>query len=267
MRYAIVTLSIFSLSLITLAALAVEPQIGQHAYEFEYQQGQRTDVMKYLLFLPQDYGVDKQKQWPLIFFLHGAGERGTNIELVKVHGPPMIAEQRDDWSFIVVSPQCPAGTWWSAKFNTLNELLDEIIATYAVDTNRLYLTGLSMGGYGTWDWAILFPERFAALAPICGGSSYSSLVCEIKDIPTWVFHGGKDTVVPIAESETLVQALEECDSNVRFTIYPDAGHNSWTVTYDNPELYDWFLQQSLGGITNVPLDRPLVTTTWGELKY
>ncbi len=173
-----------------------------------------------------------------MLFLHGAGERGDDLELVKKHGPPKLIEAGQDFPFIVVSPQAPAEQWWSTVF--LDALLQEITATYRVDMDRVYATGLSMGGFGTWDLAMTFPDRFAAIAPICGGGNAYS-VCVIKDLPIWNFHGAKDPVVPLARSQEMVDALQRCSGDVRFTIYPDAGHDAWTETYDNPALYEWLL--------------------------
>ena len=194
---------------------------------------------KYLLYLPQDYGRKEQK-WPLMLFLHGAGERGDNLDLVKKHGPPKLIEQGKHFPFIIVSPQCPAGVWWPEKIDTLVALLDEIAAKYAVDTDRVYLTGLSMGGFGTWSLACRHPERFAAIAPICGGGMWF-LADRLKAVPVWAFHGAKDRVVPLDLSESMVEAVKRMGGDARLTVYPEAQHDSWTVTYNNPELYDWFL--------------------------
>jgi predicted peptidase len=153
---------------------------------------------------------------------------------------PKVVEERDI-PFIVVSPQCPAGEFWSA--DVLSALLDEVISNYGVDTDRIYVTGLSMGGFGTWLLAIAQPQRFAAIAPICGGG-LPEKACLIKDLPVWAFHGAKDELVPIQRTQEMVEALQECGGNVRFTVYPEAGHDSWTQTYDNLELYDWFLQHA-----------------------
>lgn len=193
----------------------------------------------YLLYLPKGYG-EKDRKWPLMLFLHGAGERGDNLELVKVHGPAKRIEQGKDYPFIVVSPQCPSGQWWTEKADVLMALLDEIEAKYAVDPDRIYLTGLSMGGFGTWTLACRHPERFAAIAPICGGGEWF-LADRLKSVPVWAFHGAKDSVVPLALSETMVQAVERAGGRAKLTVYPEANHDSWTVTYDNPELYDWLL--------------------------
>jgi predicted peptidase len=197
----------------------------------------RTASYDYLLFLPQRY--ETQEQWPTILFLHGAGERGSNLEYVKRHGVPRIIEEQPDFPFIAVSPQCPRGQYWSAA--SLSQLVDEAIASYRVDPDRLYLTGISMGGYGTWRLAAAQPQRFAAIAPICGGGNPGE-ACNLKNLPVWAFHGARDTIVPLSESEEMVEAVRACGGNVKFTVYPEAGHDSWTQTYNHPELFDWFLQ-------------------------
>lgn len=123
-------------------------------------------------------------------------------------------------------------------------LLDEVTAAYRADTDRIYVTGLSMGGFGTWSLGIAYPDRFAALAPICGGNNPQQ-VSLLKQVPVWVFHGAKDTVVPLSQSEAMVEALREAGGDVKLTVYPEAGHDSWTETYNNDELYEWLLQHSL----------------------
>jgi len=200
----------------------------------------KTLGCKYLLFLPEGYG-QQQKKWPLMLFLHGAGERGNNLELVKKHGPPKIVQTRRDFPFIVVSPQCPEGDWWTKKTEVLINLLDEIIAQYDVDTERVYLTGLSMGGYGSWALAADYPDRFAAVVPICGGGN-RTMSLMLKDVPIWAFHGAKDSTVPVEESKEIVEAINRRGGNAKLTIYPEANHDSWTQTYDNQEVYDWLLE-------------------------
>lgn len=214
-----------------------KPQVGQHPQAFEATIT-KTVGARYWLYLPAAYGQDKNKRWPMILFLHGAGERGDNLKKVKTHGPPKLVEQRD-FPFVVVSPQCPGGEWWDS--DTLIALVDKTVADYRIDPDRVYLTGLSMGGYGTWQLAFDYPDRFAAIAPICGSAMWL-LAHKIKHIPCWVFHGAKDRVVPLEASEKMVAALKKEGADVKFTVYPDAGHDSWTETYNNPELYDWFLQ-------------------------
>jgi predicted peptidase len=209
----------------------------------------KTLRLPYLLFLPREYHAAPAKRWPLLMFLHGAGERGNDLELVKLHGIARILEERDDFPFITVSPQCPADSWWWRELEVLTGLLDRIEATLAVDTKRIYLTGLSMGGYGTWHLAAMHPRRFAAIAPICGGGlpydGFPERACILKDVPVWAFHGAQDPVVPLEESEKMVDALRACGGDVRFTVYPDAEHDSWTEAYNTPELYTWLLSHPL----------------------
>ncbi len=194
---------------------------------------------RYLLYLPEGYAGDSRK-WPLLLFLHGRGEWGRDLEKVKVHGPPKLIAAGKSFPFIVVSPQSPEGEWWSTEM--LNGLLDEMVRNYRVDEDRIYVTGLSMGGFGTWALAQRYPHRFAAIAPICGGGNPAE-ACAINHLPVWVFHGAKDTVVPLEYSQTMVKALERCGGKVKFTVYPEAGHDAWTETYENPELYEWLLAQ------------------------
>ncbi|NLO32363.1 MAG: prolyl oligopeptidase family serine peptidase [Candidatus Hydrogenedentes bacterium] len=203
-----------------------------------------TVETNYLLFLPENYD-QTQQQWPLLLFLHGAGERGDDLSKVEVHGPPrLIADGKKDFPFIVVSPQCPKDAWWSdgPQIDALDALLSHLIKTYRIDENRIYATGLSMGGFGTWRLACEYPDRFAAIVPICGsGEPYRAH--KIRHLPVWVFHGAKDDVIPIQSSQMMVDALKKAEGNVEFTIYPEAGHDAWTETYNNAALYEWLLQQ------------------------
>ena len=204
--------------------------------------------LEYLLYTPGQYTENTERLWPLILFLHGAGERGSDLEMVKKHGIPKIAEARDDLPFIAVSPQCPEGTTWSEEMLALEALLDKVQEAYAVDPKRVYLTGLSMGGFGSWHLGALRPERFAAVVPICGGGDWFfrriQRVCTLAPVPVWAFHGAKDPVVPVERSVEMVEALRACGGNARLTIYPDADHDAWTRTYEDESLYDWLLQQS-----------------------
>ncbi|MCP5499468.1 MAG: prolyl oligopeptidase family serine peptidase [Leptospiraceae bacterium] len=201
--------------------------------------------LSYILYLPDTYETSKKK-WPLLLFLHGAGERGADLELLKKHGPPkMIREENFHEPFIILAPQCPKGSWWPDRIDELKELIDEIQQTYRINPRRIYLSGMSMGGYGTWAMAKKYPDSFAAFNPICGGGETENL-CVLKDKPIWVFHGAKDTVVPLQKSEEMVKALKDCGKeDTIFTIYPEAKHNSWEETYENPELYRWLLKYKL----------------------
>lgn len=194
--------------------------------------------MDYLIYLPENY--DEKEKWPLMLFLHGAGERGDNLDLVTVHGPPKLIKNGKQFPFIVVSPQCPEEQLWQPV--ELTALLNDIEKKYKVDKDRIYVTGLSMGGFGTWSLAAYTPYRFAALVPVCGGGE-KFWVKKIKHVPIWVFHGAKDGAVPLERSQTLVDVLKKEKADVSFTIYPEAGHDSWTETYNNPEVYEWLLKQ------------------------
>jgi predicted peptidase len=205
---------------------------------------------RFLLFLPEDYKKKEDARWPLMMFLHGAGERGDDLNRVKVHGPPMLAEKGQKFPFIIVSPQCPKGQVWDAE--VMLALLDHVCKKYRVDQTRQYLTGLSMGGYGTWSLGITHCDRFAAIAPICGGGNFIKIYNAsgakgkaLRSLGVWAFHGAKDNVVKLSESEKMIAGLKKFGHpNAKLTVYPEARHNSWTKTYDNPELYKWFLKHA-----------------------
>jgi predicted peptidase len=220
--------------------------MSQTAKKMEKEITKKVKI-NYLLHLPDGYEKAAPKKWPLIIFLHGSGERGEDLAQVKKYGIPMIAEQNPSFPFIVVSPQCPedsADSSWLVEQDAVMTLVNEIIASHNVDPNRVYLTGLSMGGYGTWYLAAEYPGRFAAIAPICGGGN-PKRIKELIRTPTWVFHGKKDEVVPLAESEIMVELLRTQGGDVRLTIYPELNHDCWTETYENPDLYTWFLSHAL----------------------
>lgn len=207
---------------------------------------QRTVSLRYLRYVPATYDPKGTKRWPLLLFLHGAGERGNDLNLVTRHGPPKRVLHRPDFPFVVISPQCPSGEVWDVE--TLDALLTDILEREAVDPRRVYLTGLSMGGFGTWAWASARPDRFAAILPICGGGdpirvwlADSPRRDALRRLPIWAFHGALDAVVPPAESERMLDAFRRVGNEPRLTVYPDAGHDSWTATYENPAIYDWLL--------------------------
>lgn len=227
----------------TATTTSARPETGkQEPKTFE---GQAPVKLGYLLHLPKDY--DQKASWPLLLFLHGAGERGSNLDKVKVHGPPKLlasGKETPASQFIVVSPQCPQDKWWQA--HELIALVDDVIARHKVDRDRVYVTGLSMGGFGTWSLISQYPERFAAAAPICGGGQAIPLrFAKVRDFPVWAFHGAKDAVVPLKASEEMVQTLKMGGGKVELTVYPEAGHDSWTETFENPKLYQWLLDRKL----------------------
>jgi predicted esterase len=211
---------------------------------------------QYLLYLPDGYASDTLTKWPLILFLHGSGESGTDLEKVKVNGPPKLIVQGKKFPFIIVSPQA-ADARVAFEAEVMKGLLTDLKKKYRVDDDRVYLTGLSMGGYSTWDVAEKHPEEFAAIAPICGGGDIDK-VWKLRHIPVWCFHGAKDDAVPIAASQQMVDALKKYNANVRFTIYPNANHNSWEATYNNDSLYTWFLSQRRFKNTRVSLSQNML---------
>ena len=253
LKPAVAAIAIVCTACISLqAADDTPPQTGQHAQKLEKQ---ITITFDYLLTLPPDYNKDAKKLWPLILFLHGSGERGSDVEKVKVHGPPKIADKDPDSTvakeFIVVSPQCPTGRGW--KTDSLIVLLDDVASKYRVDPDRVYLTGLSMGGFGTWDLASNYPDRFAAIAPMCGGGQ-PEMARRLRNLPIWVFHGDADPAVPVKRSDDMVEALKKIGADVKYTRYPGIGHDCWTESYSNPDLYTWFLSHKRGEATQTKTD-------------
>lgn len=219
-----------------LSALVSESHAAQEAKHFE-RKVQVTAKIDYLLFLPEGYDKSTTK-FPLMLFLHGAGESGTDLQKVKAHGPPKVVETKKNFPFILVSPQSSGRGW---NVDVLTELLQQVMQDYRVDKSRVYLTGLSMGGFGAWSLAAAHPEMFAAIAPICGGGNVADAK-KLAALPIWVFHGAKDPVVPLERSKEMVEAVKAAGGDVKFTVYPEAQHDSWTETYNNPQLYEWFLQ-------------------------
>jgi len=235
------------LSLFTLLALAfISPALAGTQSEHSYQ-GEITLKVgyHYLLSLPDSYDTAPAKKWPLLVFLHGSGERGDNLEVLKKHGPPKLIEAGKKFEAIVVSPQVPEKNIWSA--HGVKALVDDLVKTQRVDTNRIYLTGISMGGFGTWDAALANPDTFAAIVPICGGAGVGFVMADrIKDLPCWIFHGDKDTAVSVDFSTKMHSALLKAGSQAKLTIYPGVSHDSWTQTYDNPDLWAWLFAQKRG---------------------
>ena len=200
------------------------------------------------MYLPDN--LDSQEEWPLILFFHGQGGTGYNLEkLFKEGGLPEKLEADKEFPFVVISPQLPSGLWTS-YIDNVDEFLTHLSETLPVDTNRLYLTGLSRGAHGVWQYALKYPDRFAAIAPIAGGASLSSNpvpddICTLKNLPIWVFHGEADTVVSPELDSAVVTALESCGGDIAFTLYPNANHpDTWIIAYADLALFEWFLEHS-----------------------
>ena len=189
-----------------------------------------------------DYPQNAKGKLPLIVFLHGSGERGNNLEMVKAHSPftykNLIKEP-----VAILAPQCPADVWWDTK--AVYNLIKEIQAKYKIDASRIYLTGLSMGGWGTWKLANEHPEMFAAVAPVCAPADrwMEATIHRYKGLPIKIFHGGNDDIVSPMNSIEIYQSLKKVNPTVTLTIFPDDNHNSWDSTYSDPKLYEWMLNQ------------------------
>lgn len=217
---------------------APPPQAGQHA-----RPALTSGGYEYQLFVPP--GVPAASldadgaRYPLLMFLHGSGERGSDVARVKLHGPPKLADRDPDFPFILISPLLPAEEDWDIA--KLDAILDHAMATLPVDPGRVYLTGLSRGGHATWRWAAKEPARFAAIAAVAGRGDPAT-ACALKDLPVWALHGDRDDVVVPEGSFAMARAIRACGGRKsRLTIYPDLGHNAWDPAYADPALYLWLL--------------------------
>lgn len=236
-------------------AIASDPVKMFEPRQFADEQG---NVLKYRLLKPANYNVNRK--YPLVIFLHGAGERGDDNKVQLVHGMKdfLDPERRKNMSCYVLAPQCPTGKkWvevdWSAPSSKMPEqasdslgltikLVQSMIEDAAVDPNRIYITGLSMGGYGTWDAVARYPEMFAAAAPICGGGDPTTAE-RFTHVALWAFHGDQDQAVKVERSRQMIEALKAAGGEPKYTEYPGIGHDSWTATYKNPEFHDWLFAQ------------------------
>jgi len=217
---------------------------------------------KYQVFVPDNWSP--KKSWPIILFLHGAGERGDDgLVQTEVGIATAIRLDRSRFPAIVVIPQCRKNAWWAASpmIDVAMQSLEAAAKEFRGDSRRTYLTGLSMGGYGTWAIAEKYPGRFAAIAPICGGvlmpdraraqspddnAPYKKAATEIgSKTPVWIFHGGSDDTVPVTESRRMNEAMKALGGEVHYTEYPGVGHNSWDKAYAESEFVTWLLSKSL----------------------
>jgi predicted peptidase len=198
--------------------------------------------LRYVISLPRDYRETNQR-WPLIVFLHGGSGRGDDINLIKQYGPPRHVSEAADFRFVVLSPQIPEGEIWSDSDGVIS-LLDEVLAHYAIDPKRVYLTGMSMGGRGTWYLAYKYPNRFAAIAPIAAFQTIPEhWARNLRNVPVWAFHGDKDTIAPVSDDQLMIDAIKGQGGNPRLTILSGRGHDIGDVF--NKDLYDWFLEHRL----------------------
>lgn len=191
-----------------------------------------------------------------MLFLHGAGERGDDLRLLLQYGPPRIANEDPDFPFVLIAPQCPLCRHWELR--PLFDLLDHALANFRIDPERVVVTGVSMGGYGTWNLGMAAPDRFAAIAPVCGGGDIN-LAHRLRKVPIWAFHGEEDDIVSPIETIEMVEAVRSAGGYPRMTLYPKTGHDAWAQAYATPELYGWLLAQKasqLGSLLCSPQDPP-----------
>jgi dienelactone hydrolase len=191
-----------------------------------------------LLYLPKGFSQHPAVKYPLLIFLHGSSESGIDIDNVKKHGPPQFLDDRPDFPFIVASPQAPYPPR-GFDLEELTVLLSQLLERLPIDEDRVYLTGFSMGGFGTYLWASVHPETFAAIAPV-SGAARPEVACNLRSVPIWAFHGAKDETVKVENDEAGVNAIKACGGDIKFTVYPDVGHSSDSA-YADPQLYQWFL--------------------------
>ncbi len=217
---------------------------GQHPQHVHRRVTSTVDA-DFLLYLPPGFTMHPPTRYPLLIFLHGSGESGRNVQAVAANGPPRLAAEGARLPFIVASPQA-LDERQGFDPSALNGLLDELLERLPIDPQRVYLTGLSMGGEWTYAWASMNPERFAAIAPVCGAWT-PDMSCRLKRVPVWAFHGAKDDVVPVADDRAMIDAINRCGGDARMTEYPDVGHDVWSVAYANDELYRWLLAHRRDG--------------------
>ncbi len=204
------------------------------------QTAQAFESTNYLLYLPEEYNKE-EKRWPLILYLHGKSLRGDNVEMLKGSGLAALLEKDLKVPFVVVSPQCPPDRYWMTEDETLIRLVDHVVSTYAIDPQRIYVTGHSMGGRGTWLLAYKHPEKFAAIVPMSDAPVDDAWARQVAKVPAWVFHGTKDDLEPFERTAQFVAALKKLGAEVKLTPLPERDHFILD-TYENQEIYDWMLK-------------------------
>lgn len=231
--------------LIPLFGIVMQGCAGQSRVIAASEETVTRETLAYYLYFPKDYESHPDERFPLLLFLHGGGEAGGDLQMLKSNGPPKMIAEGKEFPFLILAPQNPhARQWWNTR--AVKQLLDTIVQNNRVDRRRIYLTGLSRGGGAAWEMAVQYPDTFAALAVVCGMAPVPYASWLNKDMAIWVFHGTEDASIPFSESEEMVARLKSMGYNVRFTPYPGVGHNAWVRAYAEDGLYDWFMQQKLG---------------------
>ncbi|MEO5936247.1 MAG: prolyl oligopeptidase family serine peptidase [Terriglobales bacterium] len=253
------------LALLLLALLSTAPLAAKETGFLNRSVTVAGVTYRYQVYVPVEWTA--KTKWPVILSLHGAGERGSDGLFSTENGlGRALRRNAKAFPFVAVFPQCPLSAMWvdRAMQEMAMAALESAIKEFGGDRQRLYLTGLSMGGYGTWEMAMRYPKYFAAIAPVCGaiqslGGMYPELRSHMADlnakdpyadaakkmagVPAWIFHGAKDPLIPVTESRRMAEALRAAGSTVRYSEYPEATHNSWDRAYAEPELVKWLLEQ------------------------
>jgi len=210
--------------------------------EFAGAQKGVAGALRYLIWMPAP-AERPASGWPLMIFLHGSGECGRDLVRVTWNGPPKHAVAGRQFPFVLVAPQIDEGSVWRSA--AIEALRADLVRRLPIDADRVALTGLSLGGHGTWNYAVDHPQRLAAIAPVCGAGN-PRRAARLAALPIWAFHGARDDVVPLAGDRAMVQAVRAAGGRVKFTVYPEVGHNAWDPAYADPALYDWLLAQRRG---------------------
>ena len=245
---------------IVASSLGGNAAISQEHYEARVFANSKGEKLNYRLMLPAGYDFNGETKYPLVLFLHGAGERGDDNTKQLVHAANDFASEanRAKYPCIVVFPQCPDGKRWvevdwtldshkrlpeeSVTVTLTRELIASLQKNLRVDEKRIYATGLSMGGFGVWDMIARTPDLFAAAVPVCAGADEATAE-RLTKLPIWTFHGDKDTVVKVERSRRMIAAIEKAGGKPKYTEYPGVGHNSWTQAYADPKLMEWLFAQ------------------------
>lgn len=249
-------------SLLVLALLfgCSQWSFADELYETRVFENAKGEKLHYRLMVPEGYAAQGTAKYPLVLFLHGAGERGADNQKQLVHGTKEFAkpQNRQKYPAFVLAPQCPDGKRWvevdwsldahqqlpedSVTIKLVLELIAALQKEYRIDQQRQYVTGLSMGGYGTWDLITRHPEMWAAAVPVCGGGD-DAVASKSAKVAVWAFHGDKDTVVKPHRSRKMIEALKQAGGKTRYTEYPGVGHNSWAPAYADPQMMEWLFSQ------------------------
>ena len=243
----------YTLSMLpTEQSVTEEPVPGEQVKrwaEFEVEKSGSSEMvtLPYLLYVPEDY--DTNHQYPLILFMHGVGETGPRLDILKNQVIPKLIEDGQDYPFIIASPHLNYNQFWDQETDTVASFIAQLQSEFPIDPDRIYIAGLSLGGSGAWHFALSYPELPAAVVSMAGFYDYGSNkvpsnICDVASIPFWVVHGGRDETVPLTWEQSLVDALMECGAEVQFTVYPDADHTQTFVQgFADPALYAWLLEQ------------------------